>query len=265
MFNPFFAEMKRILPLLILFAMVAGGCYDRHDEPQPKPFDDFSNFQIGELRNRCQGGCITIESHTICVGRITSSDHEGNFYRTIVVEDESGGAEIKLGIYNSAVPYPIGLMVSLRLEGLAAMVKDGVVQVGLPPQTFDLAPRELEAQEVIDQHIVRSNSVEPTPPTHCDIASLNASLCGRFIAIKGLRHSPTEELTAEGYYRFTDSDKREVFCYISPYAEFAGCEIPDSQVAIQGILYRETINSAIGEQFIIKPRFKDDISVIDSI
>jgi hypothetical protein len=179
-----------------------------------------------------------------------------------VVEDGSGGAEIKLGTYNSAVQYPIGLEVELHLNGTAIMFENGVMQVGLPPHSYDSSPREMEAQAVIDRHIVRTNSVEPIEPLCYDIESLDASICGRFIVINDLYYSPLEEedSTLEEYARFTDCEGRTLFVYISPFADFAIGELPTSDVYVQGILYRESVGLGIGEQFVIKPRFKDDIS-----
>ncbi len=257
--------MKYLVPIFMLFAVCASGCYNRHNEPQSEAFDDFANCKIGELRDLCRNGCVIIENGTVCVGRITSSDSEGNFYRTIVVEDASGGAEIRLGLYNSATQYPVGLMVSLRLGGLAAVVGNGVVQIGLPPQKHDLSPRELETQAVIDKYIIRSSSVEPTLPTLCEIASLDTSLCGRFVRIEGLQQASAEDISVEGYIRFADSEERAIFCFISPYADFADSEVPASEVTIQGILYKESINATIGEQFVINPRFGDDIFATDDI
>jgi hypothetical protein len=147
------------------------------------------------------------------------------------------------------------------------MHENGVMQVGLPPQSFDSAPREMEAQEVIDKHIIRSNSVEPTTPLSCHINSLNHSLCGRFIRIDNRHHSPLPDreecTTLSGYHRFTDIENNAIFSYISPYADFANKEIPTSGISLQGILYYETVGMGIGGQYVIKPRFEDDISISD--
>lgn len=261
--------MKR--PFLYIFALLAVvlcGCYDKHAESLVNEFTDSDNGDLAELQLPCQKGCYNINKDMVCVCRVTSSDRDGNFYRTLIVEDESGAAEIKLGIYNSASQYPLGLMIALNLEGCAAMYENGVIQIGLPPQEHDASPREMEAQEVIDRHIVRSNSVEIVEPAVCNIASLESSLCGRFIAIKGLHHAPIAEdekahLMA-GYHRFIDENGDAVFIYTSTYAEFADNEIPTPEVEIRGILYYETVGMDIGKQFVIKPRFADDISISDT-
>lgn len=252
----------------MLLAIALCGCYDRHNEPPKGAFIGQDNCDVVELRALCKDGCYNIERDMICEARVTSSDSEGNFYRSIVVEDKSGAAEIKLGIYNSASQYPVGLVVKLHLKGTAVIEENGVVQVGLPPQSYDVSPLEIESPIIIDKHIVRSNTVEPIIPRKYDIASLDRSLGGRFIAVEGLHYSPltdTEGLTSENsYYRFTDSNDNVIFVYISPYADFADMEMPTSGVSIQGILYYETVGMGIGNQFVIRPRFAEDISVTNS-
>ena len=257
--------MKLLLLIILLFSSIVSGCYDSNNIPPQKEFDEGYTYDIAELRQMCENECHNITSDIICVGRVTSSDKEGNFYRSVTIEDNSGGLEVKLGIYNIATQYPIGLMVSLHLNGTAIMVNNGVVQVGLPPQCFDSSPREMEAQEVIDKHIIRSNSVEPTAPLLCDIKSLSNSMCGRFIQIENLHHAPLpdrEECVAlGGYHRFTDAENNAIFTYVSTYSDFANMEIPLSDTTIQGILYYETVGMSVGDQFVIKPRYKDDISI----
>ena len=257
--------MKLLFLVIVLFSVVASGCYDNNTTPLPKGFEEGYTYNIAQLRKLCENGCYNITSDIICVGRVTSSDKEGNFYRSIVVEDNSGGVEVKLGTYNLSTQYPVGLMVSLHLNGTAIMNENGVMQVGLPPQNHDSTPRDMEAQEVIDKHIIRSNSVEPTTPLLCDIKLLNHSLCGRFIRIENLHHSPLPDreecATLSGYHRFTDTENNTIFSYISPYADFANKEIPISDISIQGILYYETVGMGIGGQYVIKPRFEDDISM----
>ena len=258
--------MKCFKPILILILLILSSCYDSHKEIQVPEFADSDNCDISQLQECCRDGIYLVTTDMICVGRITSSDQEGNFYRSIVVEDGSGGAEIKIGTYNSAVQYPIGLEVELHLNGTALMFENGVMQVGLPPHSYDSSPREMEAQAVIDKHIIRTNSVEPTQPLLCDIASLDASVCGRFVAIDNLCYTPLEEENSSlaEYARFMDDDGHCLFLYVSPFANFSIGELPTTKVYVQGILYRESVGLGIGEQFVIKPRFKDDISTSGS-
>ena len=248
-----------ILTALFLFC----GCYDNHNEPPTEPFSMRANAKVEAVRQLCSNGCYNIVSDIVCVGNVTSSDRDGNFYRSVFIEDETGAIEIKLGIYNIAAQYPVGLMVALRLKGCAVMLDNGILQVGLPPQSFDTAPREFEAQEVIDQHIIRSNSIEEITPLVLDIPSLHTSLCGRFVRISGLYYVPLADSEGNSeYYRFIDNEERIILAYISPYADFSAIALPTTTTTIQGILCHESVGGGMGRQFVIKPRFADDISDI---
>ena len=253
--------MKRWFVILLLFLLLAMGCYDNHSERVSDDIFEQANCKIGTLRSLSQGANSTILADLTCAGRVTSSDKDGNFYRSMIVEDESGAVEVNLGIYNIEAQYPIGLMVAIRLNGTAVMVEDGVVQLGLPPQSYDSAPRDMESQEVIDKHLIRSTSVLPVEPSVCDVESLDISMCGRFVKLYNLKHSPLEGYEEREYHRFVDENENAIFAYISSYADFYGLEIPCEQLTVQGILYYETVGMSIGRQFVIKPRFANDISI----
>ena len=258
--------MTRRILILLAIALLACGCYDRHDSGESK-FSESANYTLATLRSFGAEACCTINSNLICVGRVTSSDRDGNFYRTLFVEDESGGAEILLGTYNIASQYPIGLQVALHLNGTAVIVEDGVVKVGLPPQSYDSSPREMEAQAVIDRHIVRGTSVEaPTPHTY-RISELQMSMCGQFIRIEALHYSPElskEGETVVGYRAYTDEEGQTIYTYVSEYASFADMAIPAEIGAIEGILSYEAVGGGAGRQYTLKPRSKDDFTTISS-
>ena len=247
-----------ILTALFLFC----GCYDNHNEPPTESFSMQANAKIETVRQLCTNGCYNIVSDIVCVGRIISSDRDGNFYRSVFVEDGTSAVEIKLGTYNTSTQYPVGLEVAIYLKGTAIMFEDNILQIGLPPQSYDTAPREFEVQEIIDRHIVRSNSIEEITPLTLDIPSLHTSLCGRFVRISGLQFAPITDNSSNGYYRFIDSEERIIFAYISPYANFSTIAL-STTTTIQGILCHEPVGGGMGRQFVIKPRFADDISDIE--
>lgn len=242
------------------------GCFDNHSRPTPEEFSAQANCTIAQLQSLCNNGYYNITSDMVCVGRVTTSDHEGNFYRSMFVEDNTASIEVKLGSYNIEAQYPVGLLVAIQLNGTAISLSNHVLQLGLPPQSYDSTPRDFEAQEIIDHHITRSNSIEAITPLQCDIALLNTSLCGRFVRIEGLRHSPLPDKEERDYYRFTDNSSNEVYIYISSFANFNECDIPSSTTTIQGILYHEKVGLGESRQYVIKPRFKDDFAILsDSI
>ena len=101
--------MKR--PLFILYIVVAtlfSGCYEGFNEAERGDKLPTRNTTIADLKGRYPNEYHTIEQDIVCEGRVTSSDRDGNFYRSLFIEDESGGLEILLGIYDSYTQYPVG-------------------------------------------------------------------------------------------------------------------------------------------------------------
>lgn len=255
--------MLHIFSTIIVALLTLTGCYDRHKEPpfESKPLQ--ANCNIAQLRELCSEGIYHIEVDMVCVGRVTANDKGGNFYRTMFIEDATGGAEIKLGTYNINAQYPIGSVVAIRLKGLAVILDSKVVQVGLPPRDYDISLREFESQVVIDKYIIRANYTEAVEPLRCNISDLDYSLCGRLVEIRDAYYAPhaeeEERSVIEGYHQFSDYDDNYIFTYVSPYSNFAKLAIPTKVGPICGILCHESVGLSIGNKFVIKPRFEDDI------
>lgn len=252
--------MRRFYTILVILLLLLSSCYDSHTTPPANKQELISNCTISQLRQFCRDRYYNIESNIVCVGRITSSDKEGNFYRSMFVEDATGAIEVKLGTYNIASQYPTGLEVALHLKGCTIVIESNILQVGLSPQSYDSTIREMESQEIIDKHIVRGTSIVEIEPLQCNISSLDTSLCGRFVKICNLLHSPLEGEEEMEYHRFADDNNNMLFTYISSYADFTNIEMPSSRIAIQGILHYGTVGMNMGHQYIIKPRSKDDFS-----
>ena len=262
--------MKCVILAIMTLSLLLGGCYDNHGCSAEDPLVSGETTSISRIYEiASETVCHTITSDMVCVGRVTTSDREGNFYRTMFVEDATGGVEVQVGIYDVASQYPEGLEVALHLKDCAVMKHDGVVQVGLPPQSYDDFPREFESQVMLDRYVVRGTSVAPIAPRLVDVPSLSAEMCGRRVRVENLRYvaddiSP-EEPRLVGYCRFEDSDGCVLFCYISEYADFANIVAPTTAVALQGILLYEDVGGGNGHHFVLKPSYRDDIEVTTAI
>ena len=261
-------KLRHILLIFLVAIIATTGCYDGGYGSPTVEFTEQANCKIGSLRQMCEEGCATITTDLICVGRVVSTDFGGNFYHSLVVEDATGAVEVRIGLNNIATLYPIGLNVALRLKGHAIMVEDEVVTLGLPPMSHDESPRELAPLAIIDKLIVRSDDVTTIEPLQVAIPSLSNTLCGRYVEVAGLLHSPTEECTTEatmeGYHRFVDGEGNAIFTFASEYAKFKDDFLPTSAVTVRGILYRRVVSRELGDQFVIIPRTKDDFTTANS-
>jgi hypothetical protein len=128
--------MRRALATYIAMLMV--GCSNYTDTPMLEPKLPAANITIEQLRNNTSTlERDIIEEEIVVRGRVTSSDKSGNFYQTIVVEDNTAALEVLVGGYSLESQYPEGLLVALRLKGCATEYRHGVLCVGSKAESFE--------------------------------------------------------------------------------------------------------------------------------
>ena len=98
-------------------------------------------------------------------GKVISDDTEGNVYKTLYIQDETSGIEIKLN-NNVGLKYKKGSWVYVRLTGLYLGNYRMMLSLGGPPsESYNKAGEHkfyansnLELQDIIDQHVFAGES-----------------------------------------------------------------------------------------------------------
>ena len=86
------------LALFLLAALALGGCYDSAETPSVATNElPATTATLAELHRMYAGTTVRIESDIVVAGRVTSHDRAGNFYRSLVFEEEEGAAELMAG------------------------------------------------------------------------------------------------------------------------------------------------------------------------
>lgn len=251
-----------LLPLFV--AGIAVGCgYDSHTPPQRLLHQEVPNAPIGALEHYAEEGVKIVEP-ILFGGTVTANDLSGNFYRSLVVEDETGGVEIRLGLYDLGALYPIGCRVVVSAHGLSVARYDGALSLGSTLYEWSggrvepIAPRNeiFERVRVVDKG-------SPLMPTTHTIGALTTQMCGRLTRIEGLRYIGEEpswgktDYGSEADRLFADAEGREVLVRTSRYADFADHNIPTTELSISGILYCGRLH---GEDiFVLKMRDLSDV------
>ena len=248
--------MRAASYILLLATMLFVGCdYDRFDPIEPRDEVEWvPNAELSDVRHSF-AVATTIRENMIVAGRVTTSDEGGNFYRTLVIEDATGTLELMIGMDYLYRTYPVGSQLFVRLQGLAIDEYNGVLRVGLQPETWDYRTTSyMSHQAVVDKYIHRSNSVVAPVPERVAAGELTRRLCGRLITVSGLRADDEATTWAEGRYtsyrKFRDALGDSIYVQTSPYASFAAHELPRDEVSITGVLYYGTVGGR--ETFIIK-------------
>ena len=234
---------------------VAGCNYDRFDPIEPRDEVEWTpNAVLSDLYAMFDV-TTTIRENIIVAGRVTSSDESGNFYRSLVIEDATGALELMIGMDYLYRTYPIGSLLVVRLQELAIDKYNGVLRVGLQPETWDYrSTAYMSHQAIADTYIYRANSLVAPEPEKIAAGELTKRLCGRLVTVSDLRADDEATTWAEGRYtsyrKFRDPLGDSIYVQTSPYARFAAQELPHDEVAITGVLYYGAVSGR--NAFIIK-------------
>ena len=93
--------MKR--PVVIALLALCGlscGCRDRFDVPDTPADVPAANITIASLHAFLHAETVVVREELPVGGTVVSSDEAGNFYRTLVLDDGTGGAELRIAEYN---------------------------------------------------------------------------------------------------------------------------------------------------------------------
>ena len=104
-----------VLPILLT---LPAGC-DRATQPEFTVCPPEPQNSVAYLKSLCDGkSSVAVTQDIIIRGFVTANDLYGEFYRTIVVEDASGGIAIAAEGSPLADLYPFGIVATVRCNGL---------------------------------------------------------------------------------------------------------------------------------------------------
>ncbi len=252
-----------------LVSLLAAGwlfCRCGYDDHTPETvLNDTSDptVPISELHRHYEmGGVTTYDFDHIVSGVVVASDKSGNFYRTFVIEDGSGGVEIKAGLYDLNVLYPVGRRVSVSLKGLTLGMYNGIHQLGLyalPSSGYEV--EFFQASAVMDR-FVRRGEMELMEPEIVAVEELNDAHLGRLVKIENVRYLRTDTVSWAGHdypgdLPFGRDEEERITVYTSQYASFAGDTVPSGRVSLTGVVMKNN------RRYRIKLREIEDVEILD--
>lgn len=215
--------MKRIYSILLAaaailpFSLMLNSCEEftpvftgKYPEPEQwEPVQMTATHTIADLaRMYTPGSPSEIEDEIVIAGKVSTSDQAGNFYRSLYIQDETGGIEIKMGktgLYNEYKP---GQTVYVACKGLWLGMYgyktpdnygggNGMVQLGFEDPTGEYETSYLEVQYLIDRHVFRGETGDPVEPeiiTESELPDADETQAdnpnvGRLVTIRGLKYA----------------------------------------------------------------------------
>ena len=189
---------------LLAAALMAVGCYEKFNDVEVLPLVDDASFEqmfpdaehitIAELKNafgtisntgvngswnntiyKLVGEDIFVGRDVYIKGKVISDDTEGNIYKSLHIQDETSGIELKLN-NNVGLKYKKGSWVYVRLEGLYLGNYRMMLSLGgAPSESYNKAGEHkfyansnLEIQSIVDKHVFAGEKTELKVGTYAD-------------------------------------------------------------------------------------------------
>ncbi|MBN8683239.1 MAG: hypothetical protein J0L99_11305 [Chitinophagales bacterium] len=192
------------------------------------------------------GGFDRITDDIIIGGEVVMDDRSGNYYKTIVIQDETGGIEVKFNDASLYGSYPVGRKIYIRCQdllltdynGLTQLIGSTVEQGGV---LEDVGITEAQARLKV---VGGAYSTSPVAPKVVNITSINADMISTYIRLEDVQFitADTGKTWADPVTQFSlnrtieDCDKRQLVIRTSGFADFAGQKTPGKNGAIEGVL-----------------------------
>lgn len=269
--NKTYSLLSRFINIVILlYVLLILSCNKKFDEPPIGADPEIEvNMTIQELKAGYAGMGIfqSIPDDKIISGIVTADDRSGNFYKQIVIQDETGGIPILLDGNSVYTSYPIGRRVFVKLKGMMLGDYGGTIQIGLDSSRSDDG-RFLNLgripQAQFDQFIIKGsygNKVIPKIVKPSDFTKkINDPLLSMLVQINSVEFRETDlaknyadTTLAQSAINFTvrTCDNQSVILRNSSYARFAGIKVAEGNGPLQGIasIFNGTVQMNIRDTF----------------
>ncbi|MBO9591509.1 MAG: OB-fold nucleic acid binding domain-containing protein [Niabella sp.] len=244
------AQKKSALLLWMWILIIA--CNRAFDVPAVNADPDIPvNMTIGALKERYQGYGIfqKIYDDITIAGIVTANDRSGNFYKQIVIQDETGAIPVLLDGNNVYTAYPVGRRVFVKLKGMMLGDYGGAIQLGLD-SVRDGGYLNLGRIPVaqFDQFIVKGsfgNEVAPRVITPAELSTnIKDPLQSMLVQLEGYQFA--ERDTSKTYadpekgvsavnFTIRNCERQSIVLRNSSYASFAALKVPSGNGTITGI------------------------------
>ena len=158
-----------------------------------------ANTTIKALKAMYSTGPTKILDDVIISGVVNSSDKDGNIYRTLYIQDETGGLEVKIGktgLYNT---YKEGMTLYIKAKDLVLGAYGGVVGLGAASTEDKYETSYLDVQHLIDTHIFKGEVGQKIEPKVLTSSSdVKDALLGTLVTLQGATYSGGDNVTIGG-------------------------------------------------------------------
>jgi hypothetical protein len=237
---------KRIMWGLLLICQFYS-CEKVYDAPPTELEAAFAaDMSIKELRAKhVMGKFEQINEAKSIVGVVVADDASDNFYKSLVVQDSTGGITIRMDGIKLSANYPIGRKLSINLKGLWLGDYGKLIQLGAGVDISDPANPSLVSipQSLFDQIFRKGEILNSVPPLKTNIGALNNNFQSRLVQLDSVEFVPLD--SAKSFADFTNKlsvnrtlrscNNGTILIRTSGYASFANAKTPIGNGVVTGI------------------------------
>lgn len=232
----------------ILFIAISASCVDTNDFDLPTigPDKEYANLKsLDEIIALYNGSPVEFTEDVTVYGYVISDDREGNFFKSIIIQDKpenpTVGLEIRINDTNLNARYNVGRKVYIKLKGLALSKYFASFQIGVLNGT---STDRIDVNEYLN-FIDRSSEIVDIVPTNTTIGELTDAQINTLVKIddiqsqeKGLTYAnPDPNNTSSVNRTFVSCATYEsIIMRTSGFATFKSYAIPDMKGSITGVL-----------------------------
>ena len=184
-----------VIHFIVLSIMLLPGisCNKQFDAPPEYTGPNIqSNWPISDLRSmHFPGNFEQVLDDIIIVGIVIADDRKDNFYKSLVLQDSTGGIMLRLDASGLYTDYPAGRKLAVKLKGLWLGDYAGMLQLGAGVDRSDPVYPELTPIPVpmFNRYLVKMSANNIVQPKQVRLDELNDSLQSCLVNIKDVEFS----------------------------------------------------------------------------
>lgn len=242
-------QLQYCLITLLSLLLVTSCVKEDFDEPPVQGETDpdiETNATIEDITNMwVEGEFVTVEEDLVLDAIVIADDRSGNYYRSIVIQDETGGIALLINARDLHNDYPIGRRIFLHCKDLIVNDYGGTIQLGGGTYVSGAGDLRLGGIEeaLKDQFITKGVRNQTVTPSIKTISELGRSDISTLVQLEGIQFNSSD--TASTYadainmetvnLDLENCDGQNIIIRSSGFAEFAGQNVPDGNGTIIGV------------------------------
>lgn len=202
---------------------------------------------IAYLKSLCRGSSRKIVEDISLSAVVTGNDLFGEFYKTLVVEDDSGGIEIAIDNYYLHRAYPVGATLKVYCQGLCLGDNGGKIQLGTSPTDIYTVDRLTSSEAAMHIRCTTATS----SPRRAKVVGLDAVTMkdiGRYVRFDGVhfvecasastwcRIDPQTLASTDTEYDISDADEHRFTVRTIKNCNYAKEPLPIGVGSLNGIV-----------------------------